>query len=57
MSADKLETTVKVDHEVVACKNCKAMAQRIEDLEGALTGAQNIIRQLRDAVSTVKETP
>lgn len=39
------------------CHECKKLQQKVEDLEGALEGAQNILRQLRDAASTVKEVP
>lgn len=39
------------------CENCKKLTQRIEDLEGALAGAQAIIRQLRDRDSVVEEKP
>lgn len=37
------------------CATCKKLQEKVENLEGALAGAQNIIRQLRDAASTVKE--
>lgn len=37
------------------CEACKALKQKLEDTEGALEGAQNIIRQLRDAASCEKE--
>ena len=37
------------------CPKCKEHRQKIEDLEGALTGAHNTIRQLRDRDSVVKE--
>lgn len=30
------------------CSGCAALRKRIEDLEGALEGAHNIIRQQRD---------
>jgi hypothetical protein len=49
--ADKLTATVVVSHEVTACSRCRALKQKLEDTEGALEGAQNIIRQLRDANS------
>ena len=37
------------------CTKCKEHRQKIEDLEGALAGAHNTIRQLRDRDSVVKE--
>jgi hypothetical protein len=37
------------------CQGCKDAQKKIEDLEGALAGAQNIVRTLRDAASTMKE--
>jgi hypothetical protein len=37
------------------CAKCKEHRQKIEDLEGALSGAHNTIRQLRDRDSVVKE--
>jgi hypothetical protein len=37
------------------CAKCKEHRQKIEDLEGALAGAHNTIRQLRDRDSVVKE--
>ena len=37
------------------CHQCKDLQRRIEDLEGALAGAHNTIRQLRDRDSVVGE--
>jgi hypothetical protein len=37
------------------CHTCKKLQAKVEDLEGALSGAHNTIRQLRDRDSVVEE--